>query len=288
VTSFPSWSSCDPEDNRLGLRTCRRNSDARNASRWFSGASFGVFARKEAPPRLVLDDLQWLDTARSTSSSTWSRTPSAALLLVGAYRDNEVGPAHSLMRTLEAIRSAGARVQEIVLSPSGSTTLANSSPIPALPSRSTPRPLHNLVHEKTGGTSFFRDPVLHRLAEEGLLAFDQSRQPAWDKIASPRTTPTNVVDLIGRKLSGFSATTQEAVKRLACLGNIAEIATLTLVHGETEEAMDAAVRVSRPRWARLPPGWRLQVSHDRIQQAAYYLDPRRAPWPNSTCASVVC
>ena len=39
------------------------------------------------------------------------------LLLIGAYRDNEVDPAHPLVRKLEAIRLAGAPVHEIKLSP---------------------------------------------------------------------------------------------------------------------------------------------------------------------------
>jgi predicted ATPase len=43
------------------------------------------------------------------------------------------------------------------------------------------------------------------------------------------------------KLKRFSATTQEALKQLACLGNVAEVATLALVHGETEEVMHAAL-----------------------------------------------
>ena len=51
----------------------------------------------------------------------------------------------------------------------------------------------------------------------------------------------NVVDLIAGRLKRFSATTQEALKQLACLGNVAEISTLALVHGDTEEAMRAAL-----------------------------------------------
>jgi predicted ATPase len=41
------------------------------------------------------------------------------LLLVGAYRDNEVGPAHPQGCTLGAIRDAGVRVEDIVLAPLG-------------------------------------------------------------------------------------------------------------------------------------------------------------------------
>jgi predicted ATPase len=39
------------------------------------------------------------------------------LMLIGAYRDNEVNSAHPLMRKLEAIRQAGGKMQEIVLAP---------------------------------------------------------------------------------------------------------------------------------------------------------------------------
>jgi predicted ATPase len=39
------------------------------------------------------------------------------LLLIGAYRDNEVDPAHPLMRKLEAMCRAGVMHQDIVLAP---------------------------------------------------------------------------------------------------------------------------------------------------------------------------
>ncbi|HUB47604.1 MAG TPA: hypothetical protein VMB73_21715, partial [Acetobacteraceae bacterium] len=39
------------------------------------------------------------------------------LLLIGAYRDNEVSATHPLMRTLDTIRRPEARVQEIRLTP---------------------------------------------------------------------------------------------------------------------------------------------------------------------------
>src|SRR5215472_5790519 len=77
-----------------------------------------VFARPEHPLALFLDDLQWLDTATlDFMEDLLSRSDMQHLMLIGAYRNNEVNPSHPLMRKLEAIRQAGAILQDIVLGP---------------------------------------------------------------------------------------------------------------------------------------------------------------------------
>ena len=77
-----------------------------------------VFARPEHPLALFLDDLQWLDVATlDLLEDLLTRPDLQHLLLIGAYRDNEVHPAHPLIRKLEAIRQAAASVHQISLSP---------------------------------------------------------------------------------------------------------------------------------------------------------------------------
>src|SRR4030081_2067459 len=94
--------------------------DAQNRFQMVFRRFLAVFARKEHPLALFLDDLQWLDTATLDLLEHLVTHPDVRhLLLIGAYRDNEVGAAHPLMRTLETIRAAGARVHEIVLAPLG-------------------------------------------------------------------------------------------------------------------------------------------------------------------------
>ncbi|MGA7803785.1 ATP-binding sensor histidine kinase [Bradyrhizobium sp.] len=236
----------------------------------------GVFARKEHPLALFFDDLQWLDAATlDLLEHLVTHSEVRHLLLVGAYRDNEVSPAHLLRRTLEAIRTAGARVQEIVLAPLESDDVGRliADALHCKPERA--RPLAQLVQEKTGANPFFAIQFLTALVEEGLLAFDPvTRAWQWDmnRIRAKSYTD-NVVDLIAGKLKRFSITTQEALKQLACLGNVAPIATLALVLGTTDEAVPAAL------WEAVRAGLVFREDsaykflHDRIQQAAYSLIP---------------
>ena len=114
------------------------------------------------------------------------------LLLIGAYRDNEVGPAHPLMRTLEAIRQAERWCGEIVLAPLGLNDVGRLVGSALHCDLERARPLAQLVHEKTGGNPFFAIQFFKELADEGLLAFDPApRGGNGTSVASaPRATPT--------------------------------------------------------------------------------------------------
>src|SRR6185436_14948139 len=186
----------------------------------------GVFARPEHPLALFLDDLQWLDAATLDLLEDLL-TPAGVqhLMLIGAYRDNEVTAAHPLMHKLEAIRSAGANVQEITLAPLAGEDVRQliADALRCEPERAAP--LAKLVHEETAGNPFFLIQFLHTLAEEGWLAFDHEKgRWSWDlgRIRAKGYTD-NLVDLMVAKLTRLTVTTQKAVQQLACLGNAAAV-----------------------------------------------------------------
>jgi predicted ATPase/signal transduction histidine kinase len=250
--------------------------DAKNRFQMVFRRFLSVFAREEHPLALFLDDLQWLDAATlDLLEHLMTNSEVRHLLLVGAYRDNEVSSSHPLMRMLEAIRNADVRPHAIELKPLGLTDVGQliADALHCEPERA--RPLAQLVHEKTGGNPFFAIQFFKALAEEGLLAFD-SVATVWqwdiDRIRAKSYTD-NVVDLMAGKLSRFSATTQEALKRLSCLGNLVEIDTLTLVHGQKEEAVHAALWQAIHAGLVIQQGNAYRFLHDRIQQAAYSLIP---------------
>ena len=148
------------------------------------------------------------------------------MLLIGAYRDNEVTSAHPLMRTLDRIRAAGAPVQDIVLAPLAHEHVGQLIADSLYCDRERAAPLAELVHEKTAGNPFFVIQFLSALVEEGLLTFDHgAARWFWDlaRIHAKGYTD-NVVDLMVGKLSRLPISTRKFLQQLACLGNSAEFA----------------------------------------------------------------
>ena len=233
-----------------------------------------VFARPEHPLALFLDDLQWLSTATlDLLEDLFTRSDVRHLMLIGAYRDNEVDAAHPLVRKLEAVKNAGAKVEQITLAPLATEHLGQliADALRCEPERAAP--LADLVHEKSAGNPFFALQFITALAEEGLLTFDHDiAQWSWDlnRLHAKRYTD-NVVDLMVGKLTRLPAETQAALQQLACLGNVAEIGMLSIVLGTSEDEIHSilweAVRLELI--VRLDGAY--QFVHDRVQETAHSL-----------------
>jgi len=250
--------------------------DAKNRFQMVLRRFLAAFARPEHPLVLFLDDLQWLDVATLELLEYLLSAPEMDhLLLIGAYRTNEVTPAHPLMRTLTAIRNKAVRVHEVELAPLELHDLEALLADALHCERSRSGALAQLVHGQTGGNPFFTIQFLKALAEERMLIFDPA-EAAWtwdlERIRAKGYTD-NVAEFMAGKLNRLSLATQEILKRFACLGSGIEVVTASLVLGRTAEAIDSEVEeavraglISRRDQAYV-------FLHDRVREVAYALIP---------------
>ncbi|WP_414573385.1 AAA family ATPase [Nostoc sp. CCY 9925] len=268
-----------------------------------------IFANQEHPLVIFLDDLQWADSASLKFLQLLMNEASLGyLLLIGAYRDNEVSIAHPLMLVLDEVRKTGAKIQTISLQPLPCLKLNHLVADTLVCREDVAFPLSQLVYQKTQGNPFFSTQFLKALHQDRLIEFNLELGCWQCDIAqvNQQALTEDVVEFMVWQLRKLPESTQFVLQLAACIGNKFDLKTLAIVSQLSELETAAAL------WKALQEGLILPQSevykfyqqesfvnshlplvdelqpitndqgqmtitykflHDRVQQAAYSLIP---------------
>jgi PAS domain S-box-containing protein len=191
-----------------------------------------IFGQAEHPLVVFLDDLQWADSATfKLIRAIMADEEAKYLLLIGAYRQNEVAQFHPLNDTLEALQSEGTCIEKIVLGPLDLIDIAQLIADTLKLKKSQVSFLTRTVLEKTNGNPFFITCFLNTIFQEDLLKFESDkRRWKWDlKKIKELSVTENVVDLLIRTVNRLPAATLNAIKVGACIGNRFDLITLNTI-----------------------------------------------------------
>lgn len=258
-----------------------------------------AFADKESPLILFIDDLQWADLASLNLIEHLATDPTRqSLLLIGAYRDNEVDSSHPLSLVLQRIQQAQPPLCEFRLGPLNKTQIRALVADIIHPTVDPVDPLTDLLLEKTQGNPFFLIRFMKGLYEDKLIYFERSKGGwQWDIDNIEQATPTeNVVEFLASQIRKLPAEEQDILRLAACLGNTFELRQLAIIQPSEEDLRQAPMStIVEKLHPLLQEGFIIPLSdtykfiedsadpladsstykfvHDRIQQAAYSLIP---------------
>ncbi|BAY22390.1 multi-sensor signal transduction multi-kinase [Calothrix sp. NIES-2100] len=204
-----------------------------------------VFTTPEHPLVIFLDDLQWADTASlKLVQMLMSERQIRHLLLIGAYRNNEVSHTHPLMLTLEQIRTSQhpKAITTINLAPLTATDINHLFTDTLSCKLEEALPLTQIIYPKTQGNPFFTIQILKTLHTDGHINF-ASEIGSWQYDLNQVQTlnlTDNVVEFMILQLQKLPKATQDVLKLAACIGNTFDLATLAIVYEKslTQTASD--------------------------------------------------
>ena len=191
-----------------------------------------VFAQADHPLILVLDDVHWMDEASLSLLENLLFSKSLKnILIILAYRDNELPKKHALLKQLERYKLECQSYWKI---PINSLETRYTNKLVAETLLESEKDVYNLaqtVQLKTKGNPFFVKQFIKNLYNEGHIWFDENEgQWKWDieKIKTTEYTENTVLFVI-EIIQKLPPEVLNLLKHAACLGSKFDLKSMSLV-----------------------------------------------------------
>jgi histidine kinase len=256
-----------------------------------------AFCEPGKPNVIFLDDLQWADLPSLQLVERLLLTPgNGQILVIGAYRNNEVDEMHPLSLTLNQLRTQAIQIRNIELKPLAEEYVAAIVADAFGMNAEEAAALGKVTFSKTSGNPFFINRFLKSVYNDGYVSFKVDKW-IWDEDAISHLPYTdNVIDLMTREIAVLPDTTRDILKIASVLGttfnltNISYVSELpvTEIFARIQPALlggyivplDKNYRALLISQDQLNTEWQKEAArivatfrflHDRVQQAAYAL-----------------
>ncbi|RJP88878.1 MAG: GAF domain-containing protein [Desulfobacteraceae bacterium] len=191
-----------------------------------------VFAAREHPLTLFIDNMHWADAAGlKLMEAFFTGTRTRNFYFIGAYRTNEINGQHPLLDSIASIKRKGILLQTITLQPIRQTDICRLLADTLQENMDQVNLLAQIVHDKTRGNPFFVRQFLETINREGFLSYDyENGRWQWDiqQITAQRITD-NVIDFMAEKVLKLTDNSQHILRLASCIGNTFSLPLLSLV-----------------------------------------------------------
>ncbi|MBF0395822.1 MAG: AAA family ATPase [Desulfobacterales bacterium] len=244
-----------------------------------------AFTSRDHPVVIFIDDLQWSDIPSiKMIELLMNDIDINHILIICAYRDNEITEAHPVELMFENLQKVDIKLNKLILN-NLSLEQIHQFIIDTIKSNDfSSMSLAQICFEKTYGNPFFVNQFLHSLYDNKLIFFDEI-QGSWiyniSEIKRQNITD-NVIDLMAVKIKKLSNKSQDILLIAACIGNIFDLKTLSIVNRKS------SVQTAEDLWEAIKEGLIIPIDnsykfitdnddnsivmykflHDKVQQAA--------------------
>ncbi len=245
--------------------------DAQNRFHMVFEKFIQVFATKEHPLTLFIDNMHWADAAGlKLMESFFTGTKTRNFYFIGAYRNNEIRNTHPLFDSIQAIKQKGVPVQTITLKPINEADICHLLSDTIQADMNQVRLLAQIVHDKTRGNPFFIRQFLEAMNKGGFFAYDyENGRWQWNiEQITAQSITDNVVDFMAARVSKLGDPSQHTLQLASCIGDSFSLSLLSMAAAKTARSVVTDLREALALGLIMPKGdayRRMEKSLTKIQ-----------------------